>query len=96
MPTSVCWPLSSCARARLSFTAPVKTMDGNDGSIDNRYYRVFDWVKGSHTIDVVETPEQAFEAANQFGLFTSILKNLTRGYISAYPTFIIWLTLSSV
>lgn len=57
------------------FTAPVKTIAGDTlVCIDEQYYRVFDWVEGSHTIDVVETPLQAFEAANQFGRFTSLLK----------------------
>jgi len=57
------------------FTAPVKTIAGDTlVCIDEQYYRVFDWVQGSHTIDVVETPLQAFEAANQFGRFTSLLK----------------------
>ena len=57
------------------FTAPVKTREGNSLVVlDGHFYRVFNWVPGSHTIDVVETPEQAFEAANQFGIFTSLLK----------------------
>ena len=57
------------------FTAPVKTIAGPSLiELDGHYYRVFNWVPGSHTIDVVETPEQAFEAANQFGLFSSLLK----------------------
>lgn len=34
------------------------------------YFRIFSFVKGSHSIDVVQTPEQAFEAAVQFGRFT--------------------------
>lgn len=57
------------------FTAPVKTVAGDTlVCMDDQFYRVFEWVKGSHTIDVVETPLQAFEAANQFGQFTSLLK----------------------
>ncbi|MCR6719995.1 MAG: aminoglycoside phosphotransferase family protein [Chitinophagaceae bacterium] len=40
------------------------------------YYRVFPFVQGSHTIDVVNTPGQAFEAARQFGLFTKMLTSL--------------------
>lgn len=56
------------------FTAPVKTIAGPSlVELDGRFYRVFEWVPSSHTIDVVETPDQAFEAANQFGLFTSLL-----------------------
>lgn len=67
------------------FTSPVVTMDGRTMVLmDDQYYRVLDWVKGSHSIEVVATPEQAFEAANQFGLFTSILKEFDaqRLYIS--------------
>jgi Ser/Thr protein kinase RdoA (MazF antagonist) len=57
------------------FTAPVKTIYGNSlleaGGLT---YRVFDWIPGSHTIDVVATTGQAFEAAKAFGLFTSLLR----------------------
>jgi len=60
------------------FTAPCKTADGRslvyvegDG-----YYRVFPFVKNSHSIDVVETPEQAYEAAKQFGQFTNVLSGI--------------------
>ncbi len=57
------------------FTAPVKTIAGPSlVELDGQFYRVFEWVSGSHTIDVVETPDQAYEAAYQFGLFTSLLK----------------------
>jgi Ser/Thr protein kinase RdoA (MazF antagonist) len=37
------------------------------------YFRMFPFVNGSHTIDVVSTPLQAFEAAKQFGRFTKLL-----------------------
>lgn len=60
------------------FTAPVKTMRGKsilklDGS---GYYRVFPFVKDSRSIDVVETPHQAYEAARQFGRFTKLLSGV--------------------
>lgn len=62
------------------FTAPVKTKAGNSlVLLDGHFYRVFAWVPGSHTIDVVETPNEAFEAANQFGTFTSLLKGFDAG-----------------
>lgn len=38
------------------------------------YFRMFPFVKGSHSKDVVETPEQAYEAAAQFGKFTFLLR----------------------
>ncbi|MGJ7029976.1 phosphotransferase enzyme family protein [Niabella hirudinis] len=60
------------------FVAPVKTALGgtmlhiaNDG-----YYRMFPFVKGSHSIDVVEEPQQAYEAAKQFGMFTQKLSGI--------------------
>ena len=37
------------------------------------YFRLFPFVKKSHTIDVVNTPLQAYEAARQFGRFTKLL-----------------------
>lgn len=40
------------------------------------YFRLFAFVKDSHTIDVVKTPQQAFEAARQFGRFTKKLRSL--------------------
>lgn len=37
------------------------------------YFRLAPFVKESHTVDVVQTPMQAFEAAKQFGRFTHLL-----------------------
>jgi Ser/Thr protein kinase RdoA (MazF antagonist) len=37
------------------------------------YFRLFPFVPHSHTIDVVSTPAQAYEAARQFGRFTHLL-----------------------
>ncbi|HEX5027096.1 MAG TPA: aminoglycoside phosphotransferase family protein [Agriterribacter sp.] len=37
------------------------------------YFRLVPFVKESHTVDVVQTPQQAFEAAKQFGRFTHLL-----------------------
>ena len=39
------------------------------------YYRVFPFVKGSHSIDVVSTTKQAYEAAKTFGGFTHLLSH---------------------
>lgn len=56
------------------FVSPVATTEGdelvkkNDG-----YYRMFPFITNSHTIDVVEKPQQAYEAAKQFGKFTNFL-----------------------
>ncbi|MCF3107262.1 aminoglycoside phosphotransferase family protein [Niabella sp. CC-SYL272] len=60
------------------FVAPVKTVSG--GTIlhiaDDGYYRMFPFVKGSHSVDVVEEPQQAYEAAKQFGMFTRKLSGI--------------------
>lgn len=38
-------------------------------------FRLFPFVKDSVTYDIAQTPEQAFEAARQFGMFTYVLKD---------------------
>lgn len=57
------------------FPVPLKTVDGEEMVHDNKeeYYRLFPFIKGSHTIEVVTHPQQAFEAASQFGKFTRVL-----------------------
>lgn len=39
------------------------------------YFRLVPFVENSHTVDVVQTPLQAFEAAKQFGTFTCLLRD---------------------
>jgi Ser/Thr protein kinase RdoA (MazF antagonist) len=63
------------------FAAPIQTLQGeemfredNDG-----YYRLFPFIQQSHTIDVAEMPEEAYEAAVQFGRFTRMLSSLDSG-----------------
>ena len=60
------------------FITPVKTIGGKMMVHSNikGYFRLFPFVKNSHTIDVAEAPEQAFEAARQFGMFTKVLGSL--------------------
>jgi len=60
------------------FVVPVATPDGRtlvyrEGE---GYFRLFPFVRNSHTIDVVKTPDQAFEAASQFGRFTRCLDGI--------------------
>ena len=56
------------------FTVPLKANNGSGlVSAGDGVYRVFDWVPGSHSVDVVSVPAQAFEAAAQFGKFTALL-----------------------
>jgi len=59
------------------FTSPVA--NNNDETlcrIEDGYYRSFIFIKNSFTIDVVQTANQAFEAACQFGKFTALLDGL--------------------
>jgi Ser/Thr protein kinase RdoA (MazF antagonist) len=57
------------------FVSPVRNIHGDDIYFDeeNGYFRVFPFIQGSHTLDVVSNPNQAFEAALQFGKFTRLL-----------------------
>ncbi len=56
------------------FASPCKTIWGEDLiTWGDSYFRMFPFIAGSHTIDVVEKPQQAYEAAKQFGKFTKYL-----------------------
>lgn len=60
------------------FTVPVES-PGNDSLIKYNnagYFRLFEFVTGSHSYTVAEEPEIAFEAAKQFGKFTRLLSGL--------------------
>lgn len=59
------------------FVEPIATTEGND-LVQNEqgYFRIFPFVPGSHTIDTVQDPGQAYEAAIQFGRFTRMLANM--------------------
>jgi Ser/Thr protein kinase RdoA (MazF antagonist) len=59
------------------FTYPLTTTDGQDYAIRNgNYYRIFRFMKGTHSVDVCQEPEQAYEASRQFGKFTAVLEEL--------------------
>ena len=59
------------------FVSPVATIAGDELVKSNDgYYRMFPFIATSHTIDVVEKPQQAYEAARQFGKFTKLLVGL--------------------
>ena len=59
------------------FVSPVITIAGDEFvKNDDGYYRMFPFIANSHTIDVVEKPHQAYEAAKQFGRFTTLLSGL--------------------
>jgi Ser/Thr protein kinase RdoA (MazF antagonist) len=56
------------------FVNPSPAMDGNDlVKTEDGYFRLFFFIENSHTIDVAEKPEQAYEAAKQFGRFSKLL-----------------------
>lgn len=58
------------------FVAPVEDLSGNSLiKIDEGYFRMFFFVVNSHTFNVAERKEEAFEAAQQFGKFTRLLNN---------------------
>lgn len=59
------------------FIAPLAAINGQPvyHDTENGYFRVMPFLEGSHTVDVVEHPEQAYEAAAQFGKFTRLLEN---------------------
>lgn len=62
------------------FVSPVADLEGKDIHIDEGgYFRMFPYIKGSHTINVVSDPQQAFEAAVQFGRFTRLLSGFDAG-----------------
>jgi thiamine kinase-like enzyme len=57
------------------FVMPVTSVNNVDIFFDKNagYYRLLPFVENSHTIDVVEDPHMAYEAAKQFGKFTKLL-----------------------
>jgi len=59
------------------FAAPLRTAEGLVFYRDNGggYFRMFPFVSGSRTYDVVSSPGQAYEASRQFGLFTRNLRD---------------------
>ena len=57
------------------FVRPVVALNGADLVTDDagHCYRLFPFVSGSKSIDVVQHAAQAYEAARQFGMFTKML-----------------------
>jgi len=65
------------------FVAPVATKQGAQMvQTPEGFFRMFSYVPNSHTVDVVATTEQAYEAAKQFGAFTKRLSALSLSGIS--------------
>lgn len=59
------------------FVRPIETTTGKTlfRYKHGDYYRLFPFVKNSHTVSVLKNPEQAYVAAAQFGQFTYVLKD---------------------
>src|SRR6186713_1659685 len=57
------------------FICPRKTIAGDEMIFtkDEGYFRIFPFIRNSHTTDVVVSTSQAYEAAKQFGRFTNLL-----------------------
>jgi len=59
------------------FVAPIRNSYGQEIVFDEKqgYFRLFPFIQGSHTINVVEAADQAYEASHHFGKFTRLLSN---------------------
>lgn len=65
------------------FTTPVPALNGASMVFieGEGYFRMFHFVEDSHSLDVVDTPEQAYEAAAQFGRFTRLLNEFDAAHL---------------
>lgn len=56
------------------FVAPL-TDESGSSLVHNEagYFRIFPFIEGSHSLNVLEQPQEAFEAAKQFGKFSHML-----------------------
>ncbi|MBC7745181.1 MAG: aminoglycoside phosphotransferase family protein [Flavobacterium sp.] len=67
------------------FVAPIASLNGETLiTTTDGYFRLFNFVEGSHTINYVKTPGEAFEAARQFGKFSRLLSGFDAEKL-AYP-----------
>jgi Ser/Thr protein kinase RdoA (MazF antagonist) len=57
------------------FTVPVASEDKKTMALskEGEYFRLFDFVEGSHSYSIAAQPQLAYEAAKQFGRFTKLL-----------------------
>lgn len=65
------------------FIEPVDALNGSSlvHEEGQGYFRMMPFVRGSHTVDVVEAPGLAYEAARQFGKFTHLLSGFPVGQL---------------
>ena len=59
------------------FTAPLPALSGEFLVLNKKgdYFRLFHFVQGSHSVDAVIDPSEAYEAAKQFGKFCRLLQD---------------------
>ena len=58
------------------FVSPLKALNGRSLlKTEKGYYRLFEFVEGSVSVNSLTTKAEAYEAARQFGKFTKILSN---------------------
>lgn len=72
------------------FVEPIRSLEGEDLVFEkgDGWYRLYPFVSESHTVDVVATPQQAYEAARQFGRFTRMLSGLNAAELkTTIPSF---------
>ncbi|OSZ77057.1 aminoglycoside phosphotransferase [Chitinophagaceae bacterium IBVUCB2] len=72
------------------FIAPLISLKGDEMVYNEEggYFRLFPFVTLSHSKDVVKNPEQAYEAATQFGRFTKLLRDFNVSSLKAtIPSF---------
>lgn len=65
------------------FVSPVEGNSHNDLVYEDGegYFRLFPFVENSHTVDTVQTTDEAYEAAKQFGKFTKLLSGIDIGKV---------------
>ncbi|QEM10906.1 phosphotransferase enzyme family protein [Mucilaginibacter rubeus] len=59
------------------FVAPLKSKTGKSiiQSADGKFYRLFPFIEGSHTVNFLQDTKEAYSAAVQFGRFTRLLNH---------------------
>lgn len=60
------------------FLSPIRARNGRSliHTKEGDYFRLFRFIEDSHTVDFLSKPNQAYEAAKQFGRFTRLLDGL--------------------
>ncbi|GGA89974.1 MULTISPECIES: phosphotransferase enzyme family protein [Mucilaginibacter] len=59
------------------FVAPLKNQNGKSiiQAADGKFYRLFPFIEGSHTVNFLQDTKEAYSAAVQFGRFTRLLNH---------------------